>query len=288
MANIKISEASLKSALVATDMIPVAGSGDATAYHITGTKLVEFIESNIDSLPALTSAPEIAVLNSPITLGEQGEARAFTAQIASVGGAGWQLITRQAIFNEMPDEILFLGYNLSGTGLTPDATEHSWYIGLESDYYPNETDHVAEWYIQYVAAGTSDYNRRPIHCVAYIETHALEVYTRGKQYWGMSDGTSLGQLEDTVVGRLYLYNYGIRSANNNVPLLSQKNAAGTGYVDLLKLNNSNLLQIEQPATTANDFSISDNTKGFVLKDRTNGNSYRLLVNNGTLSVEQIT
>ena len=36
-----------------------------------------------------------------------------------------------------------------------------------------------------------------------------------------------------------------------------------------------------------EIEFSDSGKGLILSDRTNGNNYRLLVNNGTLSVEQV-
>lgn len=41
-------------------------------------------------------------------------------------------------------------------------------------------------------------------------------------------------------------------------------------------------------TTALDTYISDSARGFVLKDRTSGNTFRLVLNNGVLGYEQVT
>jgi hypothetical protein len=41
-------------------------------------------------------------------------------------------------------------------------------------------------------------------------------------------------------------------------------------------------------TTALDVYISDSARGFILKDRQTGNTYRLYFNNGTLAYEQVT
>ena len=54
MANKKISEATPKATLDNTDMIPLAASGSATAYHIKGEKI-------FDSIPAATTSAKGSV-----------------------------------------------------------------------------------------------------------------------------------------------------------------------------------------------------------------------------------
>jgi hypothetical protein len=67
MATKLISEATTKSSLASTDMIPIAAAGEATAYHVTG-------EGLFDSLPAATTE-----ISGVVELATYGEVAAGTA-----------------------------------------------------------------------------------------------------------------------------------------------------------------------------------------------------------------
>jgi len=47
------------------------------------------------------------------------------------------------------------------------------------------------------------------------------------------------------------------------------------------------LSVTNVATHQGDVQFADSTKGVILADRSDGNNYRVYVNNGTLSVEQV-
>ena len=61
----------------------------------------------------------------------------------------------------------------------------------------------------------------------------------------------------------------------------------TGWRVVMNTNIENLYTKTEIDNPANDRTFSSSTKGVVLKDRTDGNSYRIYVDNGALGTEVV-
>jgi len=146
------------------------------------------------------------------------------------------------------DDVWSCGINMSDTVLSPaDPTKYSAQFTMESKFW-NGSTYGAEIHLQTVdtAAGT----HRPITMFLPHDGSAANeafVLQFNKISWHNHTGAQRIDLVDgappylSLSGGTYLI-----SATNNAPVLSQLNAAGSSYLNLPYLDNSNRVHIQPP------------------------------------------
>lgn len=295
MANLKISAATPKAALATTDMIPLAAVGDATAYHVTGQAVLDYVAANITDLPALesanaiTSAAALEQVSPVLKVGESGVPGVI--RIGNEEGIDWLIAANQSTFEGMPDDLLFIGYNPrsdpEGLGYQ-DAAKHKWYMGMEADYYTSETDHLCEWYLQFIAPSSELFNRRPIYSVVDLETYAMQTNYRGLIRWYTSDNDIILQTDDTtpggtisITGQTLIFN------TNNQAIISGARAGGGAAIEVLKVNASDQIVMGTHVVNTDDFEVTNSSNGFILADKADSKRYRISVRNGVLETAEV-
>jgi hypothetical protein len=140
------------------------------------------------------------------------------------------------------DQILNIGYNLKEQGGSEDPTEPSMGIQLESFYSPVAGTEYSEMIFGYTKAG-GGFSVRPWQATINRNTdYVYQYFEADEVYFNTpADVQALKILSSTIL--LYGSVYALEYETNNLPFLTQKNAAGAGYVSLLKLNASDKLEI---------------------------------------------
>lgn len=175
----KISEATNRATLADTDMLPVAASGDNTAYKFTLATLLATIKGWF-----------AALANLPFVLGANASVEGALT-VSSLGAADWHVAADQATFEGRADDVLILGYNGKGVGQHDTLLDISWFTAFEADYQftADPADRVCEWYVEY-HTGNSENLRRPFFARVNRTTHACSNEIKGSVDFLASDGLS--------------------------------------------------------------------------------------------------
>lgn len=154
MADKRILQAEDIVSLLAADVVPVERSGDSTAFKATLQEILNFIFKEGFVIPA------------------------------AGGDSDWRFYVGESIFNGMPDQVFKLGINIGGD----DPAVATFLIGLESDYYTGETEHVSEYYVEWTAADGSP-TLRPLHILVDYLTETSHIVINGASTFRSSDAT---------------------------------------------------------------------------------------------------
>lgn len=140
------------------------------------------------------------------------------------------------------DRLFSWGYNQLGSGAKELAGEASLAYALESFYSPSEGVEYCETYINYISNdGSKSY--RPIMFSCERNTgigNALMTFTMLQMFDAVS---GLQNYKFDTIGQwIYGTGLGIYKIHNNQTFLYQMNAAGDGYVNILKVNASDQVE----------------------------------------------
>jgi hypothetical protein len=145
MADTTITGASALSPLAATDVVAVARPADSTKYKATAAAIKDYVESGDFVTPANT------------------------------GNGTWASRIGEVTWFTHKNQVLRWGYNNSNIGGgQEDAALPSMLIGFETDYYTDETTHISEWYVSWIAPGGGTI-RRTIHITWDIPTGTTQI-----------------------------------------------------------------------------------------------------------------
>jgi hypothetical protein len=144
-------------------------------------------------------------------------------------------------FSGERDPYMFWGYNVLPSGLARNTNNNqaTIYYGIEGNYAAGVTNHVLETYIQYYSNDGLT-TRRPFTIGVYRETNLVDVNFKASNFY-------YRDLADTLYWQVQGANWFINGNQvmkfsvNNYYGLAQINAAGTTYVNLIKLDASNRL-----------------------------------------------
>lgn len=253
MADTKISAATLRTPQ-AGDMVPLAVSGSTTAYYAllqpatTAAKgLVELAtttEAKTGTSTSLAVTPEGMATyfqNSPVVFGVHGTTEGAINLGTSVGSGYMQFVTEHASFYGHVDTGCGLGYNI----VNRVSGQHTWSLGMESDYYTSAVTHDVEAYFAYTDSAQTT-SRRPFQVNVSIDTNLCTLQSRGTWYHYLSPSDTLAfkyneATQELVVGEACDW---IMKLNNNAQWIRQYTAAEDGtYVSLIYLNSANGIQI---------------------------------------------
>jgi len=135
------------------------------------------------------------------------------------------------------------GYNQGSGGSPLDLTDHAFYVQMENYYYPSEGSvyPTMEYHLNAYGANNA-WNVRPFQ----FNVSRADGWTVGSFNFNrltFQDAT-VGQVMKMEAGVMNLYSdFYLRKVNNNQPILKQMNAAGTSYIEVIRVNENNQVQI---------------------------------------------
>lgn len=242
---------------LATDLIPFGRTSDTTARRATVAAIVQAqaastsekgavelattaeAQAGASAALAVTPAGLAAYFDqTPIEFGAQGATEPIL-NLATYGNTVYgQIGTNHAAFYGHNNDLLGVGFN----NFSRVAGQATWILGFEYDYYTSAVDHEAEAYFAYTDTDGVT-SRRPWQVNINRETLACIHQFLGTVYFNESDGDQLFKIDETNKC-LYLFNSSrIESLNNNVSIISQKNAAGDNNISLIKINASDVIEV---------------------------------------------
>jgi hypothetical protein len=146
----------------------------------TETHFSDFIETAVGSdniVGALAAAASPGTANAFITANDYITRVDDDVLINSAATNDWWLATGTGSFFSHDDDLLFLGYNITGQGGRRVNGDYVWYMGFEVDYYTGTATHQAEWYIRY---NDNDTVRLPLAAHVFHDTHLANVTVGGE------------------------------------------------------------------------------------------------------------
>lgn len=228
MANTKISEAGAVPAVADSDMLPVAKSGDATAYKMTIAQLKAVIDALYLALDGS------GTMGGDLVIGAPGQTWDIWMSSADATYR-WRIQTGDTVFNGVRDDLLFIGWNMN-EGIPAAGGEVAWGMGFEANYKSAPAaDAVTEWYICFRDAANT-LTRRPIMCQVNRADNTVINTVVGKLAINSSTGTSTWSFADG--GNLIAQTgKGVLNAVNNSAFIQQQNSGGS-YRNLINMDAS--------------------------------------------------
>lgn len=199
----------------------------------------------------ISMIPVGIIMSSGAVVGGQQQAQEFEdgVKVSSTSGttAKWIIKPTYATFSGTRDEIMFFGWNVNGiSGGRLDASEASLYHGIEADYFEVGTGkHFSEWYIEFYDA-TGAITRRPYSTSVNRADGTITNQFKGEQIFYKSDGTLAWQIDTS--GNLSSANI-IRFTQNDGSVLTQLNAVGNAYINLIRLNSADRVVVGDTGST---------------------------------------
>lgn len=212
--------------------------------------------------PYITSgAPSLRLGTNGTTAGE------FRIAALGPGMGDWWMASFQSIFNEHPNDIMFIGKNWSNSGKEVPS-RHSWFIGLEDEFWYTATDRACEFYLNMI--DSDGVGHRPIQIILDIDDETAITTLVGQHTFLSDSGTLLMSFSDGVIS-LTASTGQIRHETNSVPLIRQKNGAGNGYKGFT-LNSADQMILDTSSLTYGDILVGSGATTY----------YNLSVNAGGL------
>ena len=181
-----------------------------------------------------------------LQLGLQGSVEP-TISLASLDPAGtrWRVVCASGLFHGVVDHVCRWGWNVGGAGGRENQSAHALFVQLESGYF-NGASTLAEWIVGWLSAdGTI--SRRPVQAGVDIATGACSTSVEGQFAIFDSARAHPARLNvvDTsaAVTRAYFDHAILTIQPTDTPALTQLNAAGSAYTELLRLNNLGYVQL---------------------------------------------
>lgn len=141
------------------------------------------------------------------------------------------------------DPYMFWGYNVLPNGKAQNKTnsQAAMYLGIEGYYAVAPTNHISEFYVQYSPNDDTD-GLRPFSVGVYHETKTSNVNIKTSNFTVDTDaGVNKWQITPSTGYWECQSGTSFRFAGNNTYGFTQKNAAGSAYVNILKINASDIL-----------------------------------------------
>ena len=178
MANKKITEATAKGSLLATDRIPVGAVGDAAAYYATGQNV-------IDLVGAVAKAGD--TMTGPLVMSPTAEPAVWLKYEPDYAPAkNWYFRfgtpTPNAGDVTRNDHPFKWGYNVAADGARDDTGDAAFYLQME-DYYAPTTDRLFEYHLNYTSSDGA-FSGRPFHINVYRDNSGITPNTFAHEYKG--------------------------------------------------------------------------------------------------------
>lgn len=176
-----------------------------------------------------------------------GEEKTFQVVSSSDHADFTWLAQESAVFSDVRNPALYIGYNVGSTGTQADGNYAMLCTAIEADYV-EDGRHTQEWYVQHVTKDGTKASRPLMFTIK--EDGAPPQFIRGHisaDHFVFMNDNLVSPIEIMVVNADYGLQMSstmrIRKSNNNQPFLQQRNKADTGYVDMMRVGASDEVAI---------------------------------------------
>jgi len=146
----------------------------------------------------------------------------------------------QAIFNSVRNNTLAIGYNVGPVDASKAVVALTW----ESHFQYGASDSMSEWYLNMQSPAIGSSACRPIMAtVNHQNDFVLVAYSANQVHWYGRGSDPASMMFQPATGEFILTSVLLKSNSNDTWAMEQINAAGNGYVPLIKANAQNRVEI---------------------------------------------